>query len=116
VPLTQADMSLNGDVAPDCVPELVPVQQPQVPVFEAPVDCREGIQWIVDRAEHSEFLLDGGGDGQLRLEQPRSLVIATVDKLAQLPWRGYAGMLFGRVSSRCPRHGYRHDDLDDRTG
>jgi len=45
-----------------------------------------------------------------------SLVIATVDKLAQLPWRGYAGMLFGRVSTRCPRHGYRHDDLDERTG
>lgn len=45
-----------------------------------------------------------------------SLVIATVDKLAQLPWRGYAGMLFGRVRQRCPRHGYRHDDLDARTG
>ena len=45
-----------------------------------------------------------------------SLVIATVDKLAQLPWHGYAGMLFGRVSQRCPRHGYRHDDLDERTG
>ncbi|KAB1928598.1 helicase [Micromonospora noduli] len=45
-----------------------------------------------------------------------SLVIATVDKLAQLPWRGFAGMLFGRVRERCPRHGYRHDDLDARTG
>ncbi len=45
-----------------------------------------------------------------------SLLIATVDKLAQLPWRGYAGMLFGRVTSRCPRHGCRHDDLDVRTG
>jgi hypothetical protein len=45
-----------------------------------------------------------------------SLVIATVDKLAQLPWRGYAGILFGRVRERCPRHGYRHDDLDQRTG
>jgi Helicase conserved C-terminal domain len=44
-----------------------------------------------------------------------SLVVATVDKLAQLPWRGYAGMLFGRVTSWCPRHGYRHDDLDKRT-
>ncbi|MEV6603544.1 DISARM system helicase DrmA [Kutzneria sp. NPDC051319] len=44
-----------------------------------------------------------------------SLVIATVDKLAQLPWKGYAGMLFGRVRQRCPRHGYRHDDLDART-
>ncbi|MEU0078796.1 DISARM system helicase DrmA [Micromonospora tulbaghiae] len=44
-----------------------------------------------------------------------SLVIATVDKLAQLPWRGFAGLLFGRVRERCPRHGYRHDDLDQRT-
>ncbi|MFI0978905.1 DISARM system helicase DrmA [Streptomyces sp. NPDC021093] len=44
-----------------------------------------------------------------------SLLIATVDKLAQLPWRGYAGMLFGRVSQYCPRHGYRHPDLDART-
>ncbi|WP_159942066.1 DISARM system helicase DrmA [Nocardiopsis sp. FR6] len=45
-----------------------------------------------------------------------SLLIATVDKLAQLPWRGFAGMLFGRVSQYCPRHGYRHPDLDARTG
>ena len=45
-----------------------------------------------------------------------SLVIATVDKLAQLPWQGYAGTLFGRVSQWCPRHGYRHGDLDARIG
>lgn len=45
-----------------------------------------------------------------------SLVIATVDKLAQLPWRGYAGILFGRTRSHCDRHGFRHDDLDDKTG
>lgn len=43
-----------------------------------------------------------------------SLVIATVDKLAQLPWRGFAGLLFGRTRQRCPRHGFRHDDLDGR--
>ncbi|GHG94006.1 DISARM system helicase DrmA [Streptomyces rubradiris] len=45
-----------------------------------------------------------------------AMVIATVDKLAQLPWNGYAGLLFGRVTDWCPRHGYRHDDLDERTG
>jgi hypothetical protein len=45
-----------------------------------------------------------------------SLVIATVDKLAQLPWRGFAGHLFGRVSQRCPRHGFRHADLDEQIG
>jgi hypothetical protein len=45
-----------------------------------------------------------------------ALVIATVDKLAQLPWHGYAGMLFGRVSRRCPRHGFQHFDLTERAG
>lgn len=45
-----------------------------------------------------------------------SLLIATVDKLAQLPWRGWAGSLFGRVSQLCPRHGYRHGDLDQEIG
>ena len=45
-----------------------------------------------------------------------ALVIATVDKLAQLPWRGMAGSLFGRVTEQCPRHGYRHPDLDAFTG
>ncbi|WP_237318371.1 DISARM system helicase DrmA [Streptomyces sp. JJ36] len=43
-----------------------------------------------------------------------ALVIATVDKMAQLPWQGYAGMLFGRVSRRCARHGYWHPDLGRR--
>ncbi|AXG81291.1 DISARM system helicase DrmA [Streptomyces paludis] len=45
-----------------------------------------------------------------------AMVIATVDKLAQLPWNGYAGLLFGRVTEWCERHGYRHDDLDQQTG
>lgn len=37
---------------------------------------------------------------------PPSLVIATVDKFAQLPWRGETQALFGQVSRRCTRHGY----------
>ena len=40
-----------------------------------------------------------------------SLVIGTVDKFAQLPLRGYTGLIFGLVTSVCERHGYRHDDL-----
>lgn len=35
-----------------------------------------------------------------------SLVIATVDKFAQMPWNGETAMLFGQVSQYCPRHGY----------
>ncbi len=42
-----------------------------------------------------------------------SLVIATVDKFAQMPWKGETQMLFGRVNGYCPRHGYRSPEIDD---
>ncbi len=41
-----------------------------------------------------------------------ALVIATVDKLAQLPWKAATGLLFGVVAERCPRHGWRCVDFD----
>ena len=41
-----------------------------------------------------------------------SFVIGTIDKFAQLPWNGATATLFGRVDSRCERHGYRNPDLD----
>jgi len=41
------------------------------------------------------------------------LIIATADKFAQLPWQGQLTALFGRVTQRCERHGYRSGDLDD---
>ena len=43
-----------------------------------------------------------------------ALLIATVDKFAQLPWNGATGMLFGQVDGYCPRHGFRSPDLDDK--
>ena len=45
-----------------------------------------------------------------------ALVIATVDKFAQLPWQGPLHTLFGRVERRCTRHGYRTPDLDRLSG
>ncbi|KUO15927.1 DISARM system helicase DrmA [Streptomyces dysideae] len=36
-----------------------------------------------------------------------SLVISTVDKLAQLPWKDAVAPLFGLVDTRCARHGWR---------
>lgn len=45
-----------------------------------------------------------------------SLVIATVDKFAQLPWQGPLHTLFGRVERKCTRHGYRTPDLDKVSG
>ena len=40
------------------------------------------------------------------------LIIATADKFAQLPWQGQLTALFGGVTQRCERHGYRSPDLD----
>ena len=37
---------------------------------------------------------------------PPSLVLATVDKFAQMAWNGRIRSLFGRVDRRCPRHGF----------
>ena len=42
-----------------------------------------------------------------------ALLIATVDKFAQMPWKGETQMLFGRVNGYCPRHGYRSPEIDD---
>lgn len=35
-----------------------------------------------------------------------TVVIATVDKFAQLPWSEQVGLLFGRTNRFCPRHGF----------
>ena len=37
---------------------------------------------------------------------PPTLVLATVDKFAQMAWNGRIRSLFGRVDRRCPKHGY----------
>jgi hypothetical protein len=42
-----------------------------------------------------------------------SLIIATVDKFAQMPWNGRTQMLFGQVDGYCPRHGFRSPEVED---
>ena len=43
-----------------------------------------------------------------------ALLIATVDKFAQMPWNGATEMLFGQVDKRCSRHGFHAPDLEDK--
>ncbi len=42
-----------------------------------------------------------------------AMVIATVDKFAQMPWKGQVQMLFGQVDGRCERHGFRSPEIED---
>ncbi|HEX8876108.1 MAG TPA: DISARM system helicase DrmA [Phycisphaerales bacterium] len=42
-----------------------------------------------------------------------TMLIATVDKFAQMPWNGLTEALFGRVQKLCPRHGFRTPDTED---
>ena len=42
-----------------------------------------------------------------------TLLIATVDKFAQMPWNGAVQMLFGQVDGRCSRHGFRSPEIED---
>jgi hypothetical protein len=42
-----------------------------------------------------------------------ALLIATVDKFAQMPWNGRTAMLFGQVNGYCERHGFRSPELAD---
>ena len=48
--------------------------------------------------------------------RPPSFLISTVDKFAQMPWKGEAEMLFGRVEGLCPRHGFVSPDSDEHVG
>lgn len=42
-----------------------------------------------------------------------TLVIATADKFAQMPWKGEIQTLFGVVDGACQRHGFRSPELED---
>ncbi|MGE0128971.1 MAG: DISARM system helicase DrmA [Blastocatellales bacterium] len=44
-----------------------------------------------------------------------SLLIATVDKFAQMPWNGATQMLFGQVNGYCNRHGFVSPEIEDKT-
>ena len=42
-----------------------------------------------------------------------TVLIATVDKFAQMPWKGEVQMLFGQVHGRCERHGFTAPQVED---
>jgi hypothetical protein len=45
--------------------------------------------------------------------RPPTMMIATVDKFAQLPWVGATRVLFGKVEQECSRHGFWAPGIDE---
>ena len=44
--------------------------------------------------------------------RPPSLLIATVDKFAQMPWKGETQNLFGQLNGLCLRHGFLSPEIE----
>ena len=62
-------------------------------------DCAFGVR-------HAEYGLPALVVDEEIYRHPPSLLLATVDKFAQMAWNGRVKALFGRVDRDCPRHGF----------
>lgn len=111
-----------------------PHQLTNCPWCGAPIDPGKHIEVEKpDRGRGRTFLYCGDPAGRCEFTKKRSpnegipvivvdeeiyrrlpaMVIATVDKFAQMPWNGRTAMLFGQVDGYCERHGYRSPDIQD---
>lgn len=102
---------------PWCGETLIPGRDIQVETFKAGsgrtlVYCPSASCEFNQRNAKSEGLPVVVVDEEVYRRLP-SLLIATVDKFAQMPWKGETQMLFGKVNAYCSRHGFRSPDVDD---
>jgi hypothetical protein len=97
------------------------IREAHLRVYEAPSDVGRCVTYCGDnlgRCEFSEAKSPREGLPVIVVDEdiyrhPPSLLIATVDKFAQMPWRGETQMLFGKVNGICTRHGFRSPEIED---
>jgi hypothetical protein len=97
------------------------IREKHLHVYEAPSDIGRCVTYCGDdlgRCEFSERKAPREGLPVIVVDEeiyrrPPSLLIATVDKFAQMPWKGETQMLFGRVNGLCPRHGFLSPEIED---
>jgi hypothetical protein len=97
------------------------IQEKHIRVYEAPSDIGRCVTYCGDnlgRCEFSEAKAPKEGLPVMVVDEeiyrrPPSLLIATVDKFAQMPWKGETQMLFGKVTEVCPRHGFISPEIED---
>ncbi|WP_446811556.1 DISARM system helicase DrmA [Methylomonas sp. 2BW1-5-20] len=97
------------------------IKEKHLRVYEAPSDIGRCVTYCGDdlgRCEFSEAKAPKEGLPVMVVDEeiyrrPPSLLIATVDKFAQMPWKGETQMLFGKVTEVCDRHGFLSPEIDD---
>ena len=97
------------------------IREQHLRVYEAPSDIGRCVTYCGDdlgRCEFSERNAPKEGLPVMVVDEeiyrrPPSLLIATVDKFAQMPWKGETQMLFGKVNAVCDRHGFLSPEIED---
>ena len=97
------------------------IKEQHLRVYEAPSDIGRCVTYCGDnlgRCEFSEAKAPKEGLPVMVVDEeiyrrPPSLLIATVDKFAQMPWNGQTQMLFGKVTEICDRHGFLSPEVKD---
>ena len=89
-------------------------------VFEAPSDVGRCVTYCGDDTGSCDFSEAQASKEGLPVmvvdediyRRPPSLLIATVDKFAQMPWKGEVQNLFGQVDGLCVRHGFISPEIE----
>lgn len=97
------------------------IQDRHIHVYEAPGDIGRCVTYCGDDLGRCEFTEKNAPREGLPVmvvdeeiyRRPPSLLIATVDKFAQMPWKGETQMLFGKVDGICDRHGFLSPEIED---
>ncbi|MBC7706734.1 MAG: helicase, partial [Rhodoferax sp.] len=97
------------------------IREQHLRVYEAPSDIGRCVTYCGDNLGRCEFTERNSPKEGLPVmvvdeeiyRRPPSLLIATVDKFAQMPWNGQTQMLFGKVNEVCDRHGFLSPEVDD---
>lgn len=97
------------------------IKEQHLKVYEAPCDIGRCVTYCGDnlgRCAFSEAQAPKEGLPVMVVDEeiyrrPPALLIAVVDKFAQMPWNGMTQMLFGRVTQLCERHGFLSPEVQD---
>lgn len=97
------------------------IREQHLRVYEAPSDIGRCVTYCGDNLGRCEFTERHSPREGLPVmvvdeeiyRRPPSLLIATVDKFAQMPWNGLTQMLFGKVTEVCDRHGFLSPEVQD---